>query len=444
MSYLASNTISSNLKSMLLKFSHGLILNIFLRIKGLVYFPLLIIFLAKEDIGLIAYVQSICSLLAGFALLSIPDSSNRIILDLDKNYTKDDLSNGINSITNLSFLLALGSCFILLFTTIYFQLLDSKLVFIVSILFFSKALSKISQYIFQIYQKTKLLTIVTLVTEYSSLIIVICFLNFELYDDILFLLYIYSFCVLSSSIFLFFKLYNTIKFKLVIDYNIIKKVIPLSIYLLPASFSMLIIQSSDFILIEKYLGLDSLGEYSFAYAIGSVVTGLSMAITFFWYSTIVYTDDKMVSPLLAKVFKYIPLLFIVIVIGYHFLTQPLINLVTSNDYSQVFRIVQFLVIGFFLQAITQIFQGIMYARKKERVILFDSMLVAILNLLLNLFFMEKYGLIFAAYSTFGSYLLLYLLRLIYIIRLNYSSKSFIISNMFLILIIILNLTLLWI
>ena len=47
------NKISLDSKSLFNKFSHGLVLNILLKIKGVIYIPLLVNFISKEDANLI-------------------------------------------------------------------------------------------------------------------------------------------------------------------------------------------------------------------------------------------------------------------------------------------------------------------------------------------------------------------------------------------------------
>ena len=95
------NKISLDSKSLFNKFSHGLVLNILLKIKGVIYIPLLVNFISKEDLGELSYVKAIVCLLTGIMLLNIPDSSNRIILKEDDKLKQNKI---INSLTNFSFL----------------------------------------------------------------------------------------------------------------------------------------------------------------------------------------------------------------------------------------------------------------------------------------------------------------------------------------------------
>lgn len=410
------NKISLTNKSLLSKFTHGFILNILLRFKGLIYVPVVVNFISKEQLGEISYVKSISALVVGLLLLNLPDSSNRIILNEKGNDYKERILNTINSINNFSFLFGVSFVIIFCFFAKGFNLLDDRVIFIVATLLVTGLLQKLSQYVFQIYQNTKLLMFTSLITEYCSLVIVILVLWKGWYDDIFTILYVYSFFVLLSSVYLFHKLFSNFNFKKYLDIKIVKDVLKISLFLLPASYSMAVIQSSDFIIIENSVGLALLGEYSFAYSLAAFVTGLSMAITFFWYSSVVYADDENIVLLIKKVTKISLPLFLFVLLGYYILTIPVINII-NKEYNTVFNIVLILVIGFFINIFCQIFQGVMYAKKKEKYILFDTIICASINVLLNIIFIPKYGLKFAAFSTSLSYILLYTFRFNFILKL---------------------------
>jgi len=406
------NKISLSNKNLLSKFSHGLVLNILLKFKGLIYFPIIVNFLDKEDVGEIAYVKSITALLVGLLLLNIPDSSNRLIL---KEENKKVLLT-INSITNFCFVFGIVIVMVFCFIAKALDLLDDRVIFIVSTLLVAGLVQKLSQYVFQIYQNTKLLMRTILITEYISLGIVVLVLYNDWYNDAFVILYIYSFFVFISSIYLINKLFKEYSFKKYLDIKVIKNVLKISLFLFPASYSMALIQSSDFVILEHSLGYEVLGEYSFAYSLASIVSGFSMALTFFWYSSVVYADDEKLIALIKKITKISLLFFAFVVLGYYLFTEPVVNLI-NEEYVSVFNIVMILVIGFFINILNQIFQGVMYAKKKEKYILIDTAFCALINIVLNIVFIPKYGVIFAAFSTSISYLILYTFRFNYIFKL---------------------------
>lgn len=411
------NKISLDSKSLFNKFSHGLVLNILLKIKGVIYIPLLVNFISKEDLGEISYVKAIVGLLTGIMLLNIPDSSNRIILNEDDKLKQNKI---INSLTNFSFLS--GLIFLLLFVLItsIFNLIDLRLILIITAMLFSALIDKLSKYVFQIFQNTKLLSLVIIITEYLSLGIVCIVLYNSWYDDILTILYIYTFCLIVSSVYLFNKLFKSFTFKLNIDLVTVKKVLKISLFLFPASYSLMIIQSSDYVIIERFIGLEDLGIYSFSYSLAGVVSGLSMAITFFWYSSAVYANKKQLEKLINLILKLSLIALILLIFGYYIFTDLVIELI-NPEYKSANNIIMILIVGFFIGVINQIYQGIMYADGNEKAILIDTSLIALTNLVLNLVFIPTYGIKFAAFSTSLSFILLFILRTIYLYK-NYSKS----------------------
>ena len=411
------NKISLDYKSLFNKFSHGLVLNILLKIKGVIYIPLLVNFISKEDLGEISYVKAIVGLLTGIMLLNIPDSSNRIILKEDDKLKQNKI---INSLTNFSFLS--GLIFLLLFVLItsIFNLIDLRLIFITTAMLFSALIEKLSKYIFQIFQNTKLLSLVIIITEYVSLGIVCLVLYNSWYDDILTILYIYTFCLIVSSVYLFNKLFKSFPFKLNVDLVTIKKVLKISLFLFPASYSLMIIQSSDYLIIERFIGLEDLGIYSFSYSLAGVVSGLSMAITFFWYSSAVYANKKQLEKLINLILRLSLIALILLIFGYYIFTDLVIELI-NPEYKSANNIIMILIVGFFIGVINQIYQGIMYADGNEKAILIDTSLIALTNLVLNLVFIPTDGIKFAAFSTSLSFILLFILRTIYLYK-NYSKS----------------------
>lgn len=404
------NKISLDSKSLFNKFSHGLILNILLKIKGLIYIPILVNFISKEDLGEISYVKAFVGLLTGMMFLNIPDSANRLIL---KNKDFNIQLRHINTFTNFCFLFGISFLLFFIFISIKFDLIDLRILLVATALLFTALIDKLSKYVFQIFQNTKLLTIVILSTEYISLFVVCLVLYYGIHDDILLILYIYALSLALSSTYLFYKLFKTYTYEWIIDFSYIKKVLKISLYLFPASYSMMIVQSSDFIIIENYLSLNELGEYSFSYSLAGIVSGLSMAVTFFWYSSAVYASKSQIERLIYKILKIALFGLLLLIICYYFLTGYLIELI-NPDYSNSYDIIMILIVGFFIGILNQIYQGVMYADGKEKLILLDSSIIAVLNIILNLLFIPKYGLKFAAFSTSLSFLILFILRTYYV------------------------------
>lgn len=406
------NKISFSKKSLFNKLSHGLILNFLVRFKGLIYFPILVNYITKEDIGLISLARNLSGILIGLFMLNIPDSSNRIILDFEKRNDSRQIQRVNNSIIFFTLILYIIAGLITLLLIYITNYQSSTFNSVLLLLILAGVLKKLSTFIFQIFQNTKLLMITELIIEYFSFLLVIIMLIFHLYFNALNVLHIYIIVIIFASMVLLGKVNRMYKIKFEIDFSIIKNILKISLFLLPSAYAMIIIQSSDAILIERFLGLKSLGEYSFAYSLAGVVSGLSAAVTFFWYSSVVYADKTQLLKLLNMVKIFSPILLILICTFFYFATKPIINFI-SSEYLDSEKPILILVSGFFFNVLSSIYFGVLYSLKKERLILVSVLAGAILNVVLNIIFLKDGGIIFAAYSTSIAYFIIYCLSIMF-------------------------------
>ena len=101
------NNIELTRKAIIEKFFDGVFLNILLKIKGIISLPIIVSFFSKADLGLLSLWHSISALLLGIYLFNIPDSSNRIILNLHKKKKYDLIADTISSIFTFGFIMYL-------------------------------------------------------------------------------------------------------------------------------------------------------------------------------------------------------------------------------------------------------------------------------------------------------------------------------------------------
>ena len=78
------NNIRLNTRAIIEKFFDGIFLNILLKVKGIISLPIIVNFFSKADLGMLSLWHSTSALLIGLYMLNIPDSSNRVILNLHK------------------------------------------------------------------------------------------------------------------------------------------------------------------------------------------------------------------------------------------------------------------------------------------------------------------------------------------------------------------------
>jgi len=89
----------------------------------------------------------------------------------------------------------------------------------------------------------------------------------------------------------------------------------------------------------------------------------------------------------------------------------IINLLFGPTYLVAENALRFLAVGFFFFAMALIFFNLLSMVGKSRLILYNLLLTSVLNLILNIIFVPKYGITGAAFSTMVSYIFLFLIFL---------------------------------
>ncbi len=417
------NNITFNTKDLLKKFTHGLSLNVILKLKGFIYFPILVNFLPKEDIGIIGLAKSLSALLLGIFLLNMPDSSNRILLEAEKSADSQKLNRTINSINSFISLL-FPALIIILFVALrlmHYQNLTFQIVtvFLVSVLVFKK----LSSFVYQVFQRTFLLLSLETFIEVGSFLVVIAMLLLQISKSPYAVLSIYVAFIFMGSTYLFMMLRKDFKLKFNIDFSIIREVLRISLYLLPSSYALVLIQSAAYIIIEHYIGLEHLGEYNFAYSISGLVSSLALGINFFWYSSVVYAEKEQKVKLIKGVSYIIPVVFILTIVFFEFLTKPIVNLI-NKDYLPSVVPIKILIIGFYVNLIIQIFSGILYSLKREFFILIPVVIAAVFSIVMNILFISDFGIRFAALTTSIAYIIIFVFYFFYVLKFLPELKEF--------------------
>ena len=197
----------------------------------------------------------------------------------------------------------------------------------------------------------------------------------------------------------------------------------LSIPIIPHGLGQIILLSFDRIMINKYVGAKEAGVYSFAYTILSIIQITSNSIyTAFepWaYEQIKKENYALVKRRSANLFYLICAVTVIVIL----IAPEAILLLGSSKYTEsIYCVIPVLVGGFFSMTY-QICGVLTYYYKKTQYIAPGTIFIAILNIVLNYIFINKYGYIAAAYTTLVCYVLYFLYH--YFIAYKASGRSMI-------------------
>ena len=180
-----------------------------------------------------------------------------------------------------------------------------------------------------------------------------------------------------------------------------------SLPIIPHGISQVILASFDRIMIKGMIGAAEAGLYSFAGTINSIVVVVSTSLDKVWkpwfYEKM---DAKDYKPIRKNASNYMfgLAVFIAMVI---MVIPELIRILGAREYWSTTACIVPVVIGGYFSFIYTIPVYVEYFYKKTKYIALGSMLAAVLNIVLNYFFIPRYGYIAAAYTTLVTYFLYY-------------------------------------
>jgi O-antigen/teichoic acid export membrane protein len=172
-----------------------------------------------------------------------------------------------------------------------------------------------------------------------------------------------------------------------------------------------ILSLSDRYVLEFFRGAREVGIYSVSYAI-SEKSILLLASLFMLasgpISINIWEEEEITKSqeFLTRLTRYYLVICLPAVVGLSVLARPIIDVLTAQEYYQGFRIVPLVALGGFFLGLQQRFQAGLTFYKRTNLIMISIVSSGLLNLLLNIWLVPKYGYIAAAATTLISYIFL--------------------------------------
>lgn len=178
-----------------------------------------------------------------------------------------------------------------------------------------------------------------------------------------------------------------------------------SIPIIPHGVSQVILSQFDRIMIKNMIGDAEAGIYSFAYTIFSIINVTSNSLDNVWgpwfYEKMAEKDYESIRRYSSK-YAFGMLLFSVMVM---FGTPELVMILGDRPYWDATYSVIPIVIGGYFTFLYTLPSYVEYYYEKTKFIAIGTSLAAVINIILNLICIHKYGYLAAAYTTLVTYLL---------------------------------------
>lgn len=202
------------------------------------------------------------------------------------------------------------------------------------------------------------------------------------------------------------------KFKININKDLLIFALKISIPIVPHIVGHQILSASDRIVLSNITGLEAVGLYSYAYNIGGIVNIIWGAINTAW---VPWYFEKMRYNKVYEIKKYIKnyiTIFTAITIILIFTTPEVGKILAPKSYWEGIKIVPIIAFSYFFSFLYSFPVNIQFYKEKTNYIPIGTALAAIVNVVLNLIFIPKYGILAATLSTLISYILLFIFHLL--------------------------------
>lgn len=205
-----------------------------------------------------------------------------------------------------------------------------------------------------------------------------------------------------------------------IDFSCWKYALKVCLPYIPHLLSLTILNSTDKVMITRICGSVDNALYSVAYSCGSMVTLLmtSMNSAFSpWLGDKLSVND---FNSIRKVSKYYILSFTFLAVGIMSFAPEVLFIMGGKSYMEAKHVMLPIMMGCICQFLYTMFVNIEQFEKKTIGMAVASLAAAVLNYLLNLLLIPRYGYTAAAYTTLIGYLFLLLIHMFLVWKINYA------------------------
>lgn len=280
---------------------------------------------------------------------------------------------------------------------------------LVAIIIFVSCLDKIFHAVFQAFREMKKLAIIDVISLYFEvgLATTLVYFNYGLIGAIFAVLIVRA--IMSVVLFIIIK--RKIPFKRP-GLKPLKKHLSLGLPAMPGGVTHLIVDMSDRYVIGFFLGATFVGYYTPGYSLGMIVPALIASVLAFvllpslseYYEN---NDVDMVKRILNLCTKYFLIIAIPSFIGIIIVGKPVLLLLTTPDIAQNSYII--LVLSAFaglLFGLYDIFKVSIFLKKQTKLLTILWFSSASINLIGNIIFIPRIGIVAAAITTVISYILI--------------------------------------
>ncbi|WP_299666345.1 flippase [uncultured Polaribacter sp.] len=375
---------------------------------GFIALPFYTRLLSPEDFGIMSVFVSFVTLFSVILGLGIRGAIIRYYYE-----ENDDFFDFFNTNVTLSFFV----CVILVILLFFFRVsvqgffdIPMKLIYFGVIISFFTVFIQLYQAYLQASKQSKFLSLQKVIQVFIGVSFSVIIMFYLAEDKYFGRSYAMLASVLTITVIIIYNIKNFFSFSLKKKYVVysLSFGLPILLHLI----SQNVLTTFDQVMINNILGEKEAGLYSIAYRIGMIQNIVCTATLAAW-TPIFYNKLNLKKYMEINVLtkKYVLIMTLVSLILILF-SKEILFIFADKSYHEAFSVIPFVVIGYFFFFLYSIYVAYSFYNKKTKFISISTIFVGILNIILNYYLIPIYGYIGAAWSTLGSYLLLFLVHYI--------------------------------
>lgn len=397
----------------------GFVFQFIIKFKGVIILPLIVHFLPKEIIGEWRLIGTSVAILLPVITLNILDGSG-MFFSSDTNIRSVRIK--YFTVHHITLLVTIA---IILFSILFRHLIPVYYSHTIGIAlyFFSLVLIKLSVFLLQTYQKAKRLVTINFILEYGSAILMLLMIVLG-YRDINTLLAPIIIVNITMSAVLLPSVFSELKFSFKINLKFLYKILPVSIPLVPVFITEWLLSSIGIYFLEMNYSTEVVGSYSVLLSIASLVLTLRATLQFFWFSTCsnLLQNNKQIE--FNAIFKGTIKIYLVFctfaVLVFGFYSTQIVDILANRDYYEIINPLFLTILGYVALVFSSIWNGILYAKKRTKAILYCYVITAVVITGLSFILVKQFGILGASLAYLAGNIVLF-------ITLYISAKGFQVS-----------------
>ena len=382
--------------------------NILIRSIGLITAPIFTRILTTTDYGIVSNFMAWVAIISIFTGLGLPYSVGNASIDF-----KEDLNKFISSIQILGFFSAM---FYLILATIFSQQLaeimslDMELVIVIFVylIFYPSFIFAQEEYKYSFLYKRNI--VIALLNTLGAVLFCLWFVLY-IFDDQRYMGRIFGLIVPAFLIGIYFFLRNIRYVKRVDFIKYWSYALKISIPMIPHSLAMIVLTQIDRLMIVKFSGNASAGLFSFGFNYAVLMLIISNAL-FQAYNPWLYASyEKNDFRSIKKTNEIITFSLCVITIILIAIGPEVLFVLGTSEFMDAKWVIPPIALAALFQFVYSNYSSLELYHKRTRIIAAGTILISIVNVILNYSFIPIYGFYAAGYTTFVCYFLLAMFHL---------------------------------